>query len=94
MSPATNMQIHCCVSAQGVDANGAGNRNVFAQSKRFFHGTGRGRRNLADQHGTGVSGNNLGLVLFFGQGNVTVLKRPYFITDVREPVCTDWLVLF
>ena len=67
-----------CVSAQGVDANGAGNRNMFGQAKRLLHGNGGGRRNVVGQAGTGVGGNNLCLVIFFGQGNVSgisVLKE-------------------
>ena len=54
----------CCVSAQRVDANSAGNRNVFGQSERFLHLNGGGRRNVVSQAGKGVGGNNLDLVIF------------------------------
>ena len=50
---------------------------MFSDKLRFLHGNGRGRRNVVGQ-----AGNYLGLVLFFGQGNVsriTVLKRQYFL---------------
>ena len=54
-----------------VDANSVGNQNVVGQADWFLPGNGGGRRNVVGQAGTGVGGNNLCLVIFFGQGNVS-----------------------